>query len=304
MATSLVKLKVGFTTIFALIILFGGVFWIKEYKPGLKTNTMSVLFRDSKGVSVGDPVTLSGVKVGKISRITLNSENLAIVIFSIRKTVQLHSDARFRVYEIGLMGDKALVIDPGKAKEPLDMSRIQTGADTPGFQDLIAKSETVLNQLNTAGAKFNRDVDFVKLSSAFEQTLENVRKTLSAYRIIAEENRKSLSTALKNVDTTSGDIRTFMNSTDARLARAIDSFQVSSDRLSETLTALQPISVTVDTLAAYMKSGNGTLAKLIKTDDLYNELRQTNATLDSFVTDFRRDPGKYTKDMKFKVRLF
>jgi phospholipid/cholesterol/gamma-HCH transport system substrate-binding protein len=304
MANSLVKLKVGVTTILAFCILFGGVFWIKEYRLGVQTKTIKVLFHDSKGVSVGDPVTLSGVKVGKITSISLSSDNQALIIFNIGRKVQLQSDAQFRIYEIGLMGDKALVIDPGTAKEPLEMSRTYTGASTPGFQDLIAKSETVLNQLNTIGAKFNKDVDFAKLTSTFEQTLENARKTFSAYRLIAEENRKTLSAALKSVDTTSGDMRTFIHSTDARLAGAVDSFQTSLNRLEETLAALQPVSVTVDTLASYMKSGNGTMAKLIKTDDLYNELRQTNAALDSFVTDFRRNPGKYTKDMKFKVRLF
>ena len=304
MATALVKLKVGFTTLLALIILFGGMLWIKEFKPGLKTKSISVIFSDSKGVSLGDPVTLSGVKVGKINSISLTSENRALLNFSIRNTVRLSSDARFTIYEVGLMGDKALVVEPGKSKELIDLSRIQEGSDAPSYQDLVEKAEMVLSQLNTATIKINHDVDLAKLSAAFEQTLLNVRRTLSAYRTIVEENRKTLAGTLKNVETTSGDIRTFMSVNDAKIARAIDSFQKSSDQLGETLTAIRPISVTVDTIAAYIKSGKGTFAKLIKTDDLYEELRQTNATLDSFVTDFRLHPGKYTRDMKFKVRLF
>jgi phospholipid/cholesterol/gamma-HCH transport system substrate-binding protein len=304
MATSLVKLKVGFTTILALIILFGCMLWIKEYKPGLKTKDVAALFNDSKGVSVGDPVTLSGVKVGKIKSISLTSDNKALITFSLRSTVRLNSDARFAIYEIGLMGDKALIIEPGKSKDPVDLNRIQAGADTPSNKDLVEKAEMVLSQLNIATKKINQDVDLAKLSAAFDQTLVNVRLTLSAYRTIVEENRKTLAGALKNVETASGDIRTFMNANDTKIAKAIESFQKSSDQLGETLTSLQPISATADTIAAYMRSGNGSFAKLIKNGDLYEELRQTNATLDSFVTDFQRHPGKYTKDMKFKVRLF
>jgi phospholipid/cholesterol/gamma-HCH transport system substrate-binding protein len=304
MAVSLVKLKVGITTLIALVILFGGLIWIKEYKPGLKTVSLNVLFDDSKGVSVGDPVTLSGVKVGKITGVKLTQDNKALINFSILNTVRLNSDAQFGIYEIGLMGDKALLIEYGKSKEPMDMDRIHIGTNTPSYNDLVAKAEQVLNQLNSVTFKIDRDMDLAKLSNTFEQTLHNVQITLSAYKTIAEENRETVSGALKNMEATSGELSYFMKTNDARIANALDSFRKSSDQLGETLASIQPISVAVDTIAAYMKSDKGTMAKFIKTDALYEELRQTNATLDSFVTDFRLHPGKYTKDMKFKVRLF
>ena len=67
---------------------------------------------------------------------------------------------------------------------------------------------------------------------------------------------------------------------------------------------IESFSTVFDTLSVYMESDKGTLAKLIKTDELYEELRRTNASIDSFITDFKRNPGKYTKNMKFKIRLF
>ena len=88
------------------------------------------------------------------------------------------------------------------------------------------------------------------------------------------------------------------------LSSAFDSFQHISEKLSSAIDKLDNMSTVVDTLSVYMESGEGTFAKLVKSDDLYNELRTTNAHLDSFITDFRLNPGKYTRDMNFKIRLF
>jgi hypothetical protein len=74
--------------------------------------------------------------------------------------------------------------------------------------------------------------------------------------------------------------------------------------MSAFLDDLNSLSNVIDTVSVYMGSDKGTFVRLLKYDELYNELRQTNANIDSFVTDFKRNPGKYTKDMKIKVRLF
>ena len=88
------KLKVGITTFLALILLFGGVFWVKEYNPMSKKDTLGIIFIDANGLASGDPVTVSGIKVGEVTSVALNGENKAEVIVSVSKNVRLKSDAR------------------------------------------------------------------------------------------------------------------------------------------------------------------------------------------------------------------
>ena len=89
-----------------------------------------------------------------------------------------------------------------------------------------------------------------------------------------------------------------------KLSRAIESFEYSTLRLSTFIDSMENLPVVVDTLAHYIGNGQGTLGRMLKSDEFYEELRKTNADIDSFVVDFKRDPDKYTKKMNFKIRLF
>ena len=91
---------------------------------------------------------------------------------------------------------------------------------------------------------------------------------------------------------------------DSKIDSTIDSFTQTSEKLSAFIDDMHALPALIDTLSANMNENEGTVARLLKYDDLYEELRRTNADIDSFVVDFKRDPGKYTKDMNFKLRLF
>jgi len=99
-------------------------------------------------------------------------------------------------------------------------------------------------------------------------------------------------------------LKNFIVKNDNKFDQTIESFQQTSVQMSTFIDNMQKLSTVVDTISVYMNSGEGTFARLLKYDDLYEEIRQTNANIDSFVVDFKRNPGKYTKDMKFKLRLF
>lgn len=55
---------------------------------------------------------------------------------------------------------------------------------------------------------------------------------------------------------------------------------------------IEHLSVRLDSLTALL-SGDGTVAKLIKSDELYEEVRQTNQALKSLIEDIKENPQKY-----------
>ena len=71
------ELKVGITSILAIGILFGSIFWVKEYNPMIKRESITVLFNDARGITAGDPVNVSGIKVGEVTDDNLNENNIA-----------------------------------------------------------------------------------------------------------------------------------------------------------------------------------------------------------------------------------
>ena len=298
------KLKVGFTTLFALLILFLGVLWIKEYNPLTQRVTRRAVFNDAKGITAGDPVHVSGIKVGEVVTVDLHENSKAMIGFSILKSVRLFSDCDMMIEDVGLMGDKALVLKPGSVPPELDPTLVHHGVDTTGLNDLITSAEKVINRLNTIGERLENDLDVAGIVGSFENTMEKIEEALDIYRKLAEENREPLRKSVAGLSASADDLSSFIRDTNPKFQETLDSFQNTSDKLSVALDSLEGFSTVVDTLSAYVESGDGTFGKLLKSGDLYEELRQTNANIDSFISDFKKNPGKYTKDMQFKVRLF
>ena len=202
------------------------------------------------------------------------------------------------------MGDKALVITPGTDTTELDISKVHNGTESFDINDLIVNAGTVIQKLNTLSTKIDNDLDIHKLTKSFEQTFQKIQQAIDIYENIAKNSREPIEKSLESITTTSEKLKHFIEKNDENFENVLKSFQKTSEKISLSLDKIDTISIVIDTLSTYLKEDEGTLGKLIKSDDLYEELRRTNANIDSFITDFRLNPGKYTKDMKFKVRLF
>ena len=297
------KLKVGITTIIALVLLFGGIFWVKSFNPAKKKLYLTVSFADGRAITGGDPVQISGIKIGEVSGIALDESHRALVSFWMNYT-RLGPDTRFTIVDVGLMGDKALVIEPGAAPGEIDPDIIHEGVASADLGVLIATAGSILDRLESITARIDDNLDLAALAAGFDSTLGRFNSAIDLYAQLAHDTREPLDRTLDNLETASEGMQRFVTGNDDRLAEAIDSFRTTSDRMSALLDGVQGLPAVVDTLSHYVTSGEGTLGRLVKTDELYEELRRTNAAIDSFVVDFKRDPGKYTKDMNFKIRLF
>jgi phospholipid/cholesterol/gamma-HCH transport system substrate-binding protein len=304
MATSLVKLKVGVTFLIAAGILFIGILWLKEYNPFLNAVPMRVVFVDSNGIRSGDPVTVSGIKIGEVSRVSLTPDNRAMVELTVARSVQLHPDASFTVIDVGMMGDKAMTIEAGTAPGRLDMNEVHSGVAGPGLNSLMGEAGDLVGKLSRTVARIDSGLDVAELTGSLEETLLKVREVAVEYRKLARDTGGPLNGALDRFGSAADDIRGFVRENGEVASQAIESMKTTSERFTALIDTLGAVSTVIDTLASRIETGNGTFAKLVKSDSLYEELRHTNAAVDSFVSDFRRQPGKYTKDMKFKVRLF
>ena len=298
------KIKVGFTTVLSFVILFAGTLWVKQYNPAAKKTQFSVVFENGNGISAGDPVSISGIKVGEVNGVSLSEDNKASIEVTITKRVNLYEDCSFTIDDVGLMGDKTLEIVPGTSGKPFDASVVQYGTGKPGLSAIMASSGEILEKLNSIADKIYSELDIRKLITSFEQTNDKFQQALTLYEDLARDNKEPIKTSIDNFEEASQELKTFIKNNDSKLAEAIDSFRGTTDKVSAALDNLDPLKTVVDTLSYYINTDEGSLARLLKSDELYEELRNTNASIDSFVTDFKRNPGKYTNDIQFKIRLF
>jgi phospholipid/cholesterol/gamma-HCH transport system substrate-binding protein len=87
--------------------------------PAMDGYALHAEFVSASGLNVGDPVEIAGVKIGTVQSISL-ADYQARVAFRIKDTVEVYEDASASIETQGLIGDRAISIDPGTTgKKPL-----------------------------------------------------------------------------------------------------------------------------------------------------------------------------------------
>lgn len=143
------EVRTGLFVVVALALLIFGVLWVVGSGiGGSERRSYDVWLDDAGGVRAGDPVRLSGIEVGRIAAVGLQSDaDYPIVAkVAINREVVVRRGASARLTSDGLLGAKFLAIDPG----PLDAPEI---GETP----ILGKSGAGLEQAMAAVANLGED---------------------------------------------------------------------------------------------------------------------------------------------------
>lgn len=112
-----------FETIVGVFVLLVSV-WFFQYVynkskwSDVNAYLISAHFSRADGLSEGVDVKISGVPVGKITKITLQ-DFIAVVTFTVDKSIALPKDTTAKVASDGLFGGKYMSLDPGIEEQTL-----------------------------------------------------------------------------------------------------------------------------------------------------------------------------------------
>lgn len=112
-------------TIMGIIVLLVAAFFLFfAYKVSdlqvVKGYDVTARFLKVGGLNVGSDVRINGIKVGSVIGLELDNEDyIANITMSILPNVKLPVDSSAAIVGDGLMGDKFIKIEPGKAPEML-----------------------------------------------------------------------------------------------------------------------------------------------------------------------------------------
>jgi phospholipid/cholesterol/gamma-HCH transport system substrate-binding protein len=83
------EFAVGLAVLAAMALVIGGALWLSETDVNQKQATYSARFRTVGGLGVGGPVTLRGVRVGRVEAIKLVEDEWVETELSIDRSVEL-----------------------------------------------------------------------------------------------------------------------------------------------------------------------------------------------------------------------
>ena len=113
------EIVVGMAVSMALALTLGLSYGGSRLKP-VDGYTLTATFNRVDGLSIGDDVRLSGMKVGSVERQDLDDRYRALVTLRIVADVKLPTDTAAAIHTDGLFGTKFVILDPGGEDALLD----------------------------------------------------------------------------------------------------------------------------------------------------------------------------------------
>lgn len=326
------EFAVGLAVLLALALVVAGALWLSETDVNKTKVNATARFRTVGGLGVGAPVTLRGVKVGRVEAIRLVEDEWVETELSIDKGVELPAKPAVISASASLFGEWSANIIP---YEPLPTD--------PNLRDALVESDRAggdawpgatlpdIGQLTAQASRIAGDVGVVtqRISQAFDSTaLKNLQQSVQDLAVIsnrlvtfADVQTKRMDRVGQNVAATSdafaGVARTFQNAV-ARLdtatsddqlkdilnngrASSADLRQAAAD-LRSVMTAARENQVSLirvmqqaDSLVTRIQRGNGTLGMLATDSTLYRETTATVIQFRELLTDIQAHPKKYLK---------
>jgi phospholipid/cholesterol/gamma-HCH transport system substrate-binding protein len=127
-----------------------------------------------------------------------------------------------------------------------------------------------------------------------DKTRNSLRRSIQGLSTVVESFQKSSATLNELLDTNKMHIDSSLsniNTLTSNFAKFSDSFAATN--LSATINNLESTIKSLDALLGKMEKGEGTLGKLMKNEELYNNLTAASKELDLLLQDFRLNPKRY-----------
>lgn len=300
MASTKIEFRVGLLIILGALVLVASLYWLQGYKLERNAQVIRVRFNDVGALAVGDRVTVSGVRKGKVDRLELTEDGVLVKLLLYRD-VRLRSDARFVIRNMGLMGERFIAIWPGSEPERLDADTVMNGEYDPGLPDVMGKLGEMVNELRNLMKSFRASVGSDSTMNAVNRTVQNLERMSESLADYMDRNTGKLDETADNFYQAAKKINLLLSENSDKVDSTVTRFDRSSVRLENLTYQLDTLSIAAREFADKLNNPDGTLNLLLEDRRLYDDLRVTADNIDDLVKDIRENPRKY---INLKVEIF
>ena len=247
-------------------------------------------------LSASAPVTLNGLNIGKVSKITINEVTGKLLVeFQLKTDFPISKTSTASLYSPSLIGGKQIKIVPNMADKELaeDGQTLASNVELGLTESLGGKIEPIQQKLDKM--LVNIDVLVTGLNNTLDKnTQENLKKTIAELSQTMTQFHKASGSLNTILDTNKGQI----NGMVSNFNKVSNNFNKISDSLNKadlgkTVRNLNQVLAKVDGLMTNLNSGKGTAGKLLNDEALYNNLAKTSKELELLLQDVRLYPTRY-----------
>lgn len=292
--------KVGLLGLIGIVILYFGFSYLKGSDLFSTTQTYKVYYKDVLGLEVSNPITYSGVVVGRVLGMKPDYDKDRVeVTLAIKKEVKLTKNTSVLLVDDGLIGGKLLKlkIQPGElAKGGQEFKgEIESGL----MQMMQSKLDPTLKNVDSLTVTLTKVVgEFAQTGQALKVLLASATTSTAGVNGIIANNSKNLSAITGNAAVLTQNLNTLTKSLDAQLKPILEKTGTFTDSLSQVKlgSTVNSLNATIKDLQGVVNGineGKGTLGKLAGNDSLYVNLDKTAASLNMLLSDMKSNPRRY-----------
>jgi len=286
-------IQVGIAGLLAIILLFAGIAWLKEYRVGKRKTYLSANFQEVGNLSEGDPVMVRGVRKGAVTAIQLMDQGVRVE-FEIDKSVTLHPDAQLRVANIGFMGEKFLALETGSAPGAFDRRKPLPGRFQSGVPEVISGAGDLIIQTTELASRLNVLLDALDPATV-ERASRNMEKAATSLSQTLDQNRADLRQGITDFRLAAHDLRTIASTNSEQVSSSLQDFGSASKKLASLSDQLSTTAVALDRVVARIDQNQGSVGRAISDSTLYIELKETLRNTNQLVKDIQKNPKRYLK---------
>lgn len=290
------EIKTAVLVIASILLFIWGYSFLKGRDLFTSYVTLYVEYETVEGLTMSAPVTLNGLVIGKVNSITIEENTGKLLVeLQIKTDFPISKSSVAIIYEPGFIAGKQIAIEPNfkdksvsvdgqRIRGEIKLGLTETVADKLGpiqekLEKIMTNADVLITGVNNVLDKKAQE-DLRKSLSDLSSTMEQFHKASVRMNTILDENKSQIKGVVTNFSKISSDFSKISDS-------------LNKADLGKTVRNLNETLAKVDEIMNGLKSGNGTMGKLLNDDALYNNLDKTSKELELLLQDVRLHPTRY-----------
>ncbi|MCM1356808.1 MAG: MlaD family protein [Staphylococcus sp.] len=298
------ELIIGTSVLLSLLILFFGIDYLKGINIFKSANYYYASYTNVAGLAQSAPVTLNGYKIGLVREIAYEYDNPGHVL------VELSLDKQLRV-PVGttaaivtdMLGTSSVELRMADSKDFYEVGARLEGESTGGLMDKIG-GELMPTVMNIAPHIDSLIVSLTALTTdpalvSSIKRLDNIMQNLETTTTHLNKAMTGMPTLINTANGTMTNVKEISaNLTQISAALAVLSEDLKNMPLDSTMRNINSITANLDKATEQLNSTNSSLGLLLNDPELYNNINNSAAHIDSLLIDLKKQPKRYIPSIK------
>lgn len=290
------EIKTAILVIASILLFIWGYSFLKGRDLFTNYKVLYAEYDNVEDLSASAPVTLNGLGIGKVSKITINEVTGKLLVeLQLKTDFPISKSSKAVIYSPSLIGGKQIKIVPNFNDKELaeDEQKLESTVELGLTESLGGKIEPIQQKLermlvsiDTLVTGLNRTLDpgtqrnLKKTIAELSQTMEQFHKASGSINSILDTNKNQINGVVTNFNKMSSNFNKISDS-------------LNKADLGKTVRNLNKTLAKVDGIMNNLNTGKGTAGKLLNDDALYNNLAKTSKELELLLQDVRLYPTRY-----------